>query len=389
MSNPVQIPRVLVIEDDELTLLVLSELLMGEGFICHPFSCPLEALNFAATANDVTAVLTDIKMPKLSGIEFVRRLKESDGPALSVPVICVSGNASREDVKSALRLGVFDFLDKPVDPEQLIDTLHRAHSKYVKAKVPPLEVAEVTGSTSLSSSKSEMLDLFAHEMRTPLNGILGFSALMSDTNIAYDKARYQEMAQNIQTCGLDLLEKVNLLIGIFSEESQCHKAAKSTLVSTVIEQTLRKAPQIVQQNRHRIHVEDNTSGTAWFVDVMRTSDALIQILKNAFQHSLSGDTVSLRAIRLCQELTLEVTNTGSFIDRQTLEKVHQPFGRADASKTRVTEGLGLGIPYAIKKIESQGGKFEIDSAPERGTSVRFIFGDHIDEQKFGNLRVVS
>lgn len=375
-----------IVEDDPITLRIFSETLAAAGFVCHPFSCPIDALEFVKSAEGISAILTDIRMPSLSGIQFVEKLRQLEDPSASIPVVCVSAKATREDLRQALRLGVRDFLDKPVNAEQLVSVLVDASHKPSARHAAAPSVSQEAQGEGLAGAKLGLLNVFAHEMKTPLNGVLGFSALLSDRGAQFDAVKTHQMAHGIQECGQDLLNKVNLLIGTFAAETRGGRAKTSVQAAEIIQRVIQKAPPEIHRNTHKIQLIDETRDSHWFIDPTQTFEALTQILKNAFQHAPGTAKVIIRVMDHAGSLVFEIRDSGPGMDTRTLESVTAPFGRVDTSTTRKTDGLGLGIPFARKKIEAQGGKFEIVSTPEAGTVVRFVFCEHKDVPDIENAK---
>jgi len=124
--------RVLVIEDDKKMRLSLSDILNYKGYKIKTASDGLTGLE-TLKVNNFDAVLLDIKMPGLSGIEVLEQIRQMS-PA--IPVIMISGHGTIDLALKSIRLGAFDFLEKPVDAERLLITLNNAikSSKLLKEK---------------------------------------------------------------------------------------------------------------------------------------------------------------------------------------------------------------------------------------------------------------
>jgi len=115
-------PRVLVVDDDRGTLASLSHGLALEGYATITAASAREALEKLAS-QEVDAVLSDVVMPEMDGVEFLRAAREQ---APSVPVILMSGQATVETAVKATRLGAVDFIEKPVGLDRLSLTLRNA-----------------------------------------------------------------------------------------------------------------------------------------------------------------------------------------------------------------------------------------------------------------------
>jgi|WetSurMetagenome_2_1015567.scaffolds.fasta_scaffold541223_2 CheY-like chemotaxis protein len=114
--------RVLFVDDEEELVSTVVERLALRGIEATGATGGQEALDrVAEQAFDV--VVLDVRMPGLGGLEVIQRLRQ-DHPELGV--ILLSGHGAKEDVEVGLRLGAFDYLQKPVDLEDLIEILKRA-----------------------------------------------------------------------------------------------------------------------------------------------------------------------------------------------------------------------------------------------------------------------
>ncbi|HVR71723.1 MAG TPA: sigma-54 dependent transcriptional regulator [Vicinamibacteria bacterium] len=115
-------PRILIVDDDQGTLASLSRAFALEGYTAITSSSPARALE-RLVEEPVDAILSDVVMPEMDGLEFLARVKEQ---APEVPVILMSGQATVETALKATRLGALDFVEKPVGLDRLLLTLRNA-----------------------------------------------------------------------------------------------------------------------------------------------------------------------------------------------------------------------------------------------------------------------
>jgi len=111
--------RLLIVEDESYVAESLTALLESRGFACEVAATAEEALE--APACDV--VLADLKLPGMSGLELLRRLKERDA---TQPVLLLTGHGTIRDAVEAMREGALDFLTKPIEPEVIVERLRKA-----------------------------------------------------------------------------------------------------------------------------------------------------------------------------------------------------------------------------------------------------------------------
>jgi len=142
MEEPRARSRVLVVEDDEETRLALSDALEDLGHEVKAEPCAESALT-ALEHDDVDAVLTDVRMPGMGGIELCRRLS---GDRPNVPVVVMTAYGDVDSAVGALRAGAFDFITKPfsVDgvAEVLDNALDRGRSRPTVQRLSPTPIAD-------------------------------------------------------------------------------------------------------------------------------------------------------------------------------------------------------------------------------------------------------
>ncbi|HEY8507998.1 MAG TPA: response regulator [Steroidobacteraceae bacterium] len=121
--------EVLVLDDDATMLTFLTEVLTGAGFTCLQTTQPAEALALIREKPEISVVLSDIFMPEISGFQFVDRLNALSLGRPAPRVLLLTAHPSLEIAVDALRLGVRDFLVKPVRAPELIEATERALSQ--------------------------------------------------------------------------------------------------------------------------------------------------------------------------------------------------------------------------------------------------------------------
>src|SRR6187455_1262782 len=115
-------PRILIVDDDAGTLASLSRAFALEGYTALTASSAARGLE-RLQEEPVDAILSDVVMPEMDGLEFLARVKERSP---DVPVILMSGQATLDTAVKATRLGALDFVEKPIGLERLLLTLRNA-----------------------------------------------------------------------------------------------------------------------------------------------------------------------------------------------------------------------------------------------------------------------
>ncbi|WIJ25739.1 sigma-54-dependent transcriptional regulator [Devosia sp. RR2S18] len=161
MSEPI----ILIVDDEEMMRVALEQWLRLSGFTAHVATNATEAL---ALLDDVRphVVLTDVRMPGLSGMDLLRAVRER---AIATEVILITGHGDVPMAVEAMRAGAFDFLQKPYVPEQLVKTLRRAAEQIaLKREVSELRRKLDGGESELATrliGTSRLMDDLRHLVR--------------------------------------------------------------------------------------------------------------------------------------------------------------------------------------------------------------------------------
>ncbi len=113
--------RLLVVDDEKIVCDSCTRILSNQGFSVEAITDPLKGLKLA-TENKYAAILLDIKMPAIDGLEFLEELKKRN---INVPVIIITGYSSIQNAAAAMRLGAADFIPKPFTPDELFKAVER------------------------------------------------------------------------------------------------------------------------------------------------------------------------------------------------------------------------------------------------------------------------
>src|SRR5579864_3059981 len=153
MSNPAK-GRILIVDDELVVRDSLARWFAAEGYQTKALASAREALELADREWDLA--LLDIKMPGMDGIELQRRLKESDPDLI---MIIMTGYATVDTAVQALKQGAYDYLTKPVDPDELSHLVDKAlEHRRTKREVVRLQenLKEIFPKTDLVSKSPAM-----------------------------------------------------------------------------------------------------------------------------------------------------------------------------------------------------------------------------------------
>lgn len=155
-------PVLLIVEDDpQLRELICESLEMVEARIVTAFDGQDALEKSLLFSKDLVAVLSDIKMPRMSGIEFLRKLREQH---IDVPFVVFSAYGDKLSVIEALRYGAMDFLDKPVDIKHLRSVILRALDLGIKMR--ELDQATDQSTDKKITSAKKILEMIRYDVHS-------------------------------------------------------------------------------------------------------------------------------------------------------------------------------------------------------------------------------
>jgi two-component system, NtrC family, C4-dicarboxylate transport response regulator DctD len=123
--NPDSNNKIMVVDDDSYLLTAIDQTLTMHGYHVNSFDKPGDALESLSSCTYL-AVIADVKMPLMDGLDFLQRIKEKDP---DLPVILITGHGDVDMAVVAMKKGAYDFLEKPVDEDVLLSSLSRAVEK--------------------------------------------------------------------------------------------------------------------------------------------------------------------------------------------------------------------------------------------------------------------
>ena len=222
-----------------------------------------------------------------------------------------------------------------------------------------------------SKAKSDFLARVSHEVRTPLNGVLGMGELMLDTKMDEEQQIY---AETILASGQHLLEIINDILDLSKiEAGKLELELQQFDLLTLVDETVLSFTSQTQQSKIVfVCVFDPKLHRCRNGDVIRLKQILFNLLSNAFKFTKSGQiTLEVLATDNPDLIQFKVTDTGIGINPETADELFKPFVQADPTITRKFGGTGLGLAIVKQLIEKMNGFIEIKKALKQGSLFQF------------------
>lgn len=312
-------------------------------------------------------VLLDYQMPDLNGLEFLTQLKAQNQQSI-LPVVMVTGRGDEAIAVQSMKMGVQDYLTKEqVTPGGLRSTVNAAiETSQLRTQLQQqveLEQAARAEAEKANRVKDEFLAVLSHELRSPLNPILGWSKLLQTGKL--DEARTTHALATIERNARLQAELIEDLLDV-SRILQGKLSLK--MASLNLAATMRAALETVRLTAEAksIEIETNFSVEAGHVlgDATRLQQVVWNLLSNAVKFTPENGRVTVHLDRVDNQAQITVIDGGKGIAADFLPHVFDYFRQADGSTTRQFGGLGLGLAIVRQIVELHSGTVYAESRGE-------------------------
>ena len=247
----------------------------------------------------------------------------------------------------------------------------------------------VRAAETANKAKSTFLSNMSHDIRTPMNAIIGFTTL-AVSNID-DKKRVQDYLGKILSSSNHLLSLINDILDMSRIESgKIHLEETEVSLSEVLHdlKTIISGQIHAKQLELYMDAMDVTNEDV-YCDKTRLNQVLLNLLSNAVKFTPAGGTVSVR-IRQCHgtqkgsELyEIRVKDNGIGMSQEFIQKIFSPFEREHTSTVSRTQGTGLGMAITKNIVDMMGGTIEVQTEQDKGTEfiVRLPFRTQPEHQR--------
>jgi two-component system, sensor histidine kinase and response regulator len=361
--------HIMAVDDQPANLKLLEDLLSQQGHVVRSFPRGRLALE-AASRNPPDLILLDINMPEMSGFKVCELLK-ADQKLAGIPVIFLSALNDASDKVHAFQCGGVDYVTKPfqVDEVQARVRTHlkihqlqkelQLHANHLEDLVAARtkELAETQARLKvLDRAKSDFLRLIHHELRSPLNGLLGVGELvLEEIGASEDGKELREMFELSRQRMLTILDDALLLTEI-EVASDTFSSEATDLVAT-LRAAIEGATAFGQSRGVSIELDPGEGGC-----VLAKRDLLLKaiqaLIETAVKFSKTGQVVRLE----CQaglDLVQVLIRCCGRIPESAIANFFQVFSISEA----ITPGgdLGLGPPVSQRILSLFGGSITVEN----------------------------
>jgi signal transduction histidine kinase len=381
--------NLLVIDDEEEILKALYRQ-FRRSYHVYTANSAAEGLRIM-TETPIQVIISDQRMPGMNGAEFFGKVKTEYPDAMR---LLLTGYADIQAMISAINDGnIYRYIVKPWDPVELDTVVREAFERYnlivqnrrlmtelreantlleqrVAERTQELEAANLM-LKEMIAQRDSLLGMAAHDLRTPITVLQGFSELLLDPRTP--PSEFPEFVSIIRDTTRDMLILLDNILDITAiQAGRLTLRPVDTDVYVLIDKVCKLNRRVGERKGITLKTQIDIERPVYTFDAQRIEQVLNNLLSNAFKFSESDTEVTIAVRQRGEEwLLFEVIDQGQGIKADELEHIFAPFQRGSSKPTRDEPSTGLGLSICKRLVELHGGTIGAES--ELNVGSRFYF----------------
>ncbi len=351
-----------IIEDEPLVAEHLRLHLLSRGYEVIGTAASAEEALTAIEGNPPSLVFIDIILAgEMDGIEAGQIIHQR----FDIPIIFLTSHRDNSFFERAKLIPPCAYLLKPFNESELELTIEMAIFRYQMKKrmQTAMKIAE-----EASMAKSEFISHLNHELRTPLQAILGFSELLQISDQSLFNPEQRGYVKEIFTAGKYMETLINDVLDLSRIENKTSTANMEIInLDELVSDCLSLIKPQISTSMVEI-INHMAGGHFVLADKTRLKEVLINLLSNAIKYNRPHGRIIIDCISpLDKPLRLTVADTGIGINEADQARLFQPFARLVSEDSNI-KGTGLGLVINKRLMQLMGGDIGYESTPDGGSS---------------------
>lgn len=364
-DRPAQRERIVVIDDDYAMRLSCRQILTRSGFDVEAYEDGARGLAGVAELKPALVVV-DLKMPGLSGLDVIERVREIDPEMV---VIVITGYATINTAVDAMKSGAYDFLPKPFKPDELRMIVDRGlERRRLQQESREAELAR-------ELMRRRFVSFVSHQLKSPLAAVHQYLDVLQRLGDSSEAA--EKRSQWIERCLVRTTELRHLIddwLTLARAEGRGLVTRREPVDLKPILQSLLAGYEQRAREADITLSSDLPDGPCEVVGDRTCMTVLFDnLLTNALAYNRPGGAVIVAAAPQSGEVVVEVRDTGRGIPQESLGLLFEEFyrvgGRPEAGGVQV-HGTGLGLPICRRIVSEHGGAISVESEVDVGSVFR-------------------
>lgn len=355
---------VMIVDDSPRDLKLLENLLQERGGRVLAF--PRAELAWkAALRQPPDLILLDVKMPEMSGFDLCRRL-QADERLRTVPVIFISILDETMDKVTAFRVGGVDYVTKPFQVDEVLARVSTHLKLHRLQKELELRLQQ---QHRLERHKETLVSMIIHDMRAPLQGILGMAQLMLQKRSALNESLERDL-HKVEHSALILTGMINDVLDVTRLEEGNMPLEQDTVdIRRVAETAVASLGGLGHDRDFAVTLPPQEAPVRADADIIRR--VIVNFLANAFKYVPPEKEIRLAVSADDERVRVEVRDRGPGIPREYHAGIFNKFARSEAAAAGHKLSTGLGLTFCKLAVEAHGGRIGLESEEGHGSTFWF------------------
>lgn len=368
MVNRTPKRRILMVDDAPSNLRLLADLLGSHGYeVAEAPSGPV-ALKMVQ-ANPPNLILLDIFMPGMDGYQVCQQLK-ADESTREIPVIFISALSDTDNIVKGFEVGGVDYIIKPFKFREVLARVEN-HLLLVQQRkeIETLRQQDRQSFEALNRMKDEFIRMATHDLRNPLNVILGYTSVLGRLEIVETQQKLRdESLQAIQHNVQKMRGLVTDILDVAQVETGTGLTFAPLSLKAFLEKSLADFYVVAQQKQITLRFVPPESDAEVSVDGHYMARVVDNLVSNAIKYTPSSGTVTVTACLEGEYAVIRIADTGIGIAQDDLPHLFDAFYRVSHVQHEDIEGSGLGLSIVKTIVEKHGGQIAVESEPGKGST---------------------
>ncbi len=373
--------KILIVDDVARNIQILGNILSSNGYQIAYAQNGKEALRITKNQN-FDLILLDIMMPEMNGYEVCTKLQEDKATA-QIPIIFLTAKADMESIIKGFKTGGQDYITKPFNSAELLARVNthillREQKDKLKHVNIMLEqkVEERTAQLKkankllkkLDHTKNDFLSIISHELRSPLNGIIGLTDLLDQSPMDISQQEYVNHLKEVSERLVRFSDMALLITSLRIDKYQPDFLSVS--VNHIVESGILEFNKLHGSKKLNIKFSQNETRPLIFADSDLIRQCCILILENSLKFAGKDRPVDIKVFTSESRVIIEIKDYGPGFSENALEHLFELFGAGDILHL---EGIGLSLAAVKLIMNMHSGKVEVSNGDGSGAIVKLHF----------------
>lgn len=368
------VTKILIVDDERVVRHVCQLSLEQDLYSILIADNGIKAMELLRSEPDIAIVLSDFKMPGMSGFELLNAIKR-DFP--HIEVIIMTGFATIENAIEAMKLGAYDFLLKPLKAEQIRLVINKCREKISLSQENLTLKRANEKLRELQIVKDKFLAITSHELRTPVSHLRGYlSILNGDDFHLLSVAEKKDCMSVINAAVLDLEQIVTDMFDLIELEQGAIVLKREPFeLNELLEQIEHEFRRAMQERRQTLTLQRCPKLCMIAADRLKVKIMVSELIQNAIKFTPDDGQIELSLQADGDFYVIIVADTGVGIKQEKIGTIFEKFYEVQHSNHHSTSktgfmggGMGLGLSLARAIAEAHDGGIKVSSEVGKGST---------------------